>query len=634
MDGHGSIIFPDGVEYEGSFVSDTITGNGVYSWGDVVYNGEVLNGQRHGFGVLSFKTSPARYEGCWQHGKRHGKGTLYYDAERLRYYSGDWEDDMKQGQGTSVYQGGNSYTGAWWQDMRHGQGTMKWATTEQVYSGQWVCNLPNGLGQHLWQYGPSSLQAANHASNLMFNRYVGMFKDGQRHGEGALWYSSGARYEGQWDRDKKQGLGVYMFEDGTVFAGQFAADRPVLEQGCISGAESSLAELYPAGCRSSCGTVPPPSAGTPSDAGATTADTRAASFGGGTASSAAAGPPGFGPRVACLQLYIADLLIGCEAPCATYKLVSNILIGYNSELRALYDKYSCKWSPVIKLEMSRSSWALQCGQLWELVRDAQILCRHLQLLQVCQATLQALQPPPAIQERRQQVLATADAGAVVRSIQHLADPTTELLYRDFCELLVRLAPLRYPRLPSLEQQVQQLILYHLLPLLGPSSSRLSAARSSATVERLTLSSVAGCGGSGTNMLADRGRVCPEQLQQADLVMYLQSQIEPLQEVFAAMLPAASVTLQPVSDTGSPGRREQLAATDCAAEECNMPGAPGQLNELSLHSTAWLDQYVTVRQVVQRLQQAGALQQWQMRSEDVAAALVEGWLSVADPEGPR
>jgi hypothetical protein len=61
----------------------------MYMWGDVVYNGDVLNGQRHGFGVLTFRNSPARYEGYWQHGKRHGKGTLYYDAEGLSYYSGD-----------------------------------------------------------------------------------------------------------------------------------------------------------------------------------------------------------------------------------------------------------------------------------------------------------------------------------------------------------------------------------------------------------------------------------------------------------------------------------------------------------------------------------------------------------------
>jgi hypothetical protein len=237
-----------------------------------------------------------------------------------------------------------------------------------------------------------------------------------------------------------------------------------------------------------------------------------------------------------------------------------------------------------------------------------------------------------------QVLATADAAAVVHSVQHLADPTTELLYRDFCELLVRLAPLRYPRLPSLEQQLQQLIAYHLLPLLGPNTGRLSAARSSVIVERLTSSSAAGSGGPGSNFsagnptcMARSQLVGAEQLQQADLVIYLQSQIEPLQEVFAAMMPAIGVT---PGEAASVGPKEHVAAGCCTVER-DMPRAAPQLNEIRpVHRREWLDQHITVRQVVQRLQQAAVLQQWQISPEDVAAALLDGWLSVADPEGPR
>jgi hypothetical protein len=55
-----------------------------------------------------------------------------------------------------------------------------------------------------------------------------MFVDGRRHGEGALFYANGARYEGCWMSDKKHGHGVYYFEDGSVFEGQWVDDRPVL----------------------------------------------------------------------------------------------------------------------------------------------------------------------------------------------------------------------------------------------------------------------------------------------------------------------------------------------------------------------------------------------------------------------
>ncbi len=52
------------------------------------YEGELVAGQRHGTGRLSFASSPLVYEGQWRHGKRHGRGTLYYDAARTTYYQG------------------------------------------------------------------------------------------------------------------------------------------------------------------------------------------------------------------------------------------------------------------------------------------------------------------------------------------------------------------------------------------------------------------------------------------------------------------------------------------------------------------------------------------------------------------
>jgi hypothetical protein len=43
-----------------------------------------------------------------------------------------------------------------------------------------------------------------------------------------------------------------------------------------------------------------------------------------------------------MQLYIADLLQEFEGPpAAVYKAVSNLLVGSNTELRLLYDRYRC-----------------------------------------------------------------------------------------------------------------------------------------------------------------------------------------------------------------------------------------------------------------------------------------------------
>jgi hypothetical protein len=192
---------------------------------------------------------------------------------------------------------------------------------------------------------------------LLHCRYFGMFKDGKRHGEGALWYSSGARYEGQWHSDRKQGSGVYIFEDGTVFAGQFAADRPVLQEVSMLGAadtfaaEVSVAAAAVPAAASTDEQQQATATGSAAAAGRTTSVAgnnamaatapAAADLAAATTSSSAVpeSVPGFGPRVSSQQLYIADLLLECDAPAASYKAVVNLLISVNTELRALYDRY-------------------------------------------------------------------------------------------------------------------------------------------------------------------------------------------------------------------------------------------------------------------------------------------------------
>lgn len=262
-----------------------------------------------------------------------------------------------------------------------------------------------------------------------------MFKEGQRHGEGTLFYSNGARYEGQWQQGKKHGRGVYVFEDGHVFSGHFLDDRPVLATGAVLGVASTfpgqaarstsccatgsgpeqqqrfsteptaaLDELQGSITSTDTQAVPAPAApsaakvqdgrksgkertkgtGAVNTAQAASAATKAASksskavadkpsatattarastagstssaasaatakgsnavggsqAAGGSSTASASSGPCFGPATCVMQLYIADLLQCYEGqPDAVYKPVSNLLVGYNTELRLLYDKY-------------------------------------------------------------------------------------------------------------------------------------------------------------------------------------------------------------------------------------------------------------------------------------------------------
>mmetsp|Transcript_4599 Transcript_4599/g.7800 ORF Transcript_4599/g.7800 Transcript_4599/m.7800 type:complete len:82 (+) Transcript_4599:543-788(+) len=67
MHGMGIYKYPDGVEYQGSYVDDKKQGYGFYFW-----------------------TDGRRYEGWWYKGKQHGVG-LYIDPSKDKRRFGLWE---------------------------------------------------------------------------------------------------------------------------------------------------------------------------------------------------------------------------------------------------------------------------------------------------------------------------------------------------------------------------------------------------------------------------------------------------------------------------------------------------------------------------------------------------------------
>ena len=56
-----------------------------------IYDGEKLNGRRHGTGKF-FYADGGYYEGEWNQGRMEGLGTLYYPSGSLAYL-GQWKDD-------------------------------------------------------------------------------------------------------------------------------------------------------------------------------------------------------------------------------------------------------------------------------------------------------------------------------------------------------------------------------------------------------------------------------------------------------------------------------------------------------------------------------------------------------------
>ena len=103
--------------------------------------------------------------------------------------------------GTHTSDNGDQYVGRYKDGLRHGQGAMTWANGDK-YDGDWIKNQITGQGTVTYSNG---------------HQYVGGFKDGQRYGQGIYTYSDGSTRVGVW-------------ENGTYFGTKSAWDKKEKER--------------------------------------------------------------------------------------------------------------------------------------------------------------------------------------------------------------------------------------------------------------------------------------------------------------------------------------------------------------------------------------------------------------------
>ena len=143
-----------------------------------------------------------RYEGQYLNGKRHGKGRIEF-ANGYKYI-GDWADDTPTGFGTFIWTNGDYYEGEFEKGQRHGKGSYYFANGDK-YVGDWVEDKKHGLG----------------ASSLAVGRYEGEFVDDKMHGKGVFYFADGSSYQGEWIDNKQDGHGIFIWINGDRYEGGF-----------------------------------------------------------------------------------------------------------------------------------------------------------------------------------------------------------------------------------------------------------------------------------------------------------------------------------------------------------------------------------------------------------------------------
>lgn len=191
--GHGRFVYPDGS----------------------VYEGETLNGARHGEGVLvvppgeqTGRPAPGwTYKGRLQDDTPNGRGALRFDDGRE--HVGGFSHGRKHGKGRFSWPGGDYTEGVWEQGELVGDSHVRVSYANgDVYEGGMRAGSQHGEGTYTRKGGGS---------------YKGGWRAGARHGWGRSSAPNGDWYEGGWEHDEQRGKGRARrtFPAG-VYEGQLA----------------------------------------------------------------------------------------------------------------------------------------------------------------------------------------------------------------------------------------------------------------------------------------------------------------------------------------------------------------------------------------------------------------------------
>uniref|UniRef100_A0A8C3M5U7 VPS9 domain-containing protein n=1 Tax=Geospiza parvula TaxID=87175 RepID=A0A8C3M5U7_GEOPR len=192
----------NGMDSSHSAQKNSLGSRGTLKWRDGRNHvGDFQEGLEHGFGIcLVPRPSEDRYD-CykchWYQGKMRGYGICEYGNDLV--YRGYFKDSVRQGFGIL-----ENFS----------------AEHPFKYTGQWENDKKNGYG--VWE------------DKERGERYIGMWLDDHRHGEGIVVMQSGLCYQRTFHADKMVGSGILLLEDDSVYEGNFTEELTFVGKGKLS----------------------------------------------------------------------------------------------------------------------------------------------------------------------------------------------------------------------------------------------------------------------------------------------------------------------------------------------------------------------------------------------------------------
>ena len=166
-----------------------------------VYEGDMVNGLRHGFGRL---TTPKYVRlGTWRDDQFTGWGRE--SRRNGDVLEGKYIDGRVTGKGILKNAKGNLYVGDFVDNKRHGYGELD--TNRLHYKGQFAGDRFNGKGIIHFK--------------IEGHDYDGDFRDNEINGNGVFRWTNGDVYDGQMTRGKMNGVGRYTYANGQIYEGSY-----------------------------------------------------------------------------------------------------------------------------------------------------------------------------------------------------------------------------------------------------------------------------------------------------------------------------------------------------------------------------------------------------------------------------
>ena len=219
------VTFPDGAIYRGGVKGTNLHGRGEYIAKNFRYEGEFNDGVKHGQGTYVWDNGN-RYEGPFSDDRPNGLGKYFFangDA-----YTGEVKAGSLTGRGIYVTKAGDTLEGTFVDAKLHGVGTYRYASGDR-YEGEVVQGKLQGKGRYFTKDGDRI--EAPFRDGKPLGKGVYYFSNGDRYegdimgadltGQGAYFYSSGLKYEGEMRQAHPQGRGTFWFLDGSRFEGTF-----------------------------------------------------------------------------------------------------------------------------------------------------------------------------------------------------------------------------------------------------------------------------------------------------------------------------------------------------------------------------------------------------------------------------